>query len=131
MAYTFAISSLSSIITTNDIRETRKNEALDLLHRIDMKYQLTTNDYLTINQHIIKKFKEVESFQSEEALLNILGREDRLILKRILYQQVVKEMTCFKNNVDFDSPEFIDFSPINMILLVFVLIYFGFTLHKL
>ena len=105
MAYTFAISSLSSIITTNDIRETKKNEAIDLLHRIDMKYQLETHDYLTLNQHIIKKFKEVENYQTEKALLSILGRKEREKLKEILYKKIVKEMRCFEK-LDKESAEF-------------------------
>ena len=109
LSYTFAISSLSSIITTHDIRETRKTEALDLLHRIDTKYQLPTNDFLLLNQQIIKKFKEVESYQSEEALMNLLGRESRARLKQTLYRTLVTEMLCFQE-ASIETHEFASFA---------------------
>ena len=105
MSYSFCISSLSSILTSYDIKETNKNKALQSLHRIDIECKLDTKIYLKIKKAIIKKFKEVEYIKNRDHLMTLLPRKLRGDLNAAMHTNLVRKVNIFKE----ESVIFVDY----------------------
>ena len=100
MCYSFCISSLSSILTSYDIKETNKNKALQSLHRIDCECKLDTNTFLKIKKAIIKKFKQVEYIVNRDHLMTLLPRNLRSDLNAAMHVNLVRKVNIFKEEND-------------------------------
>ena len=93
------------MLTTDDKKETKRKEALDTLHRIDMDCDLDTNLFLSVRKAIAQKFKQVGYLKENENLINLLTRELKKQLNSALHAQLVhhqlpifeKRSSGFKN----------------------------------
>ena len=97
MSYSFAISSLSSILTSSDLKQTRKNQALETLRRIDVENNLETALFLRLKKSLVKKFKEVEYIKNRDNLMHLLPRKLRGDLNSAMHESLVRKITIFKD----------------------------------
>ena len=105
MSYSFMISSLSSLLTNDDIQKTNKNLALESLHRIDVDSNLDTGLFLRVKKAIIKKFKEVEYIKNQDALMHLLPRRLKGDLNAALHESLVRKIDIFKH----EEKEFVEY----------------------
>ena len=105
MSYSYMISSLSSFFTSNDIKQTKKNHALESLRRIDLSTNLDTGLFLRIKKAIIKKFKEVEYIKNRDALLHLLPRKLKGDLNSAMHESLVRKIGIFRE----ENPVFVDY----------------------
>ena len=105
MSYSFMISSLSSLFTSKDIRQTNKNTALDSLRRIDISHNLDTGLFLKLKKTIIKKFKEVEYIKNRDSLMHLLPRKLQGDLNSAMHESLVRKIDIFMN----EDAEFVEY----------------------
>ena len=91
LCYSFAISSLTSMITKEDITQTKKLEALEALHRIDIDCELDTILYLDVKKAIAKKFRQTNYYKNNDSLLNILPRKLKKGINSGLLSEIVNK----------------------------------------
>ena len=105
MSYSFAISSLSSMISTNDEKETQKTEALETLDNIDLECNLDTKLFLELRKTIALKFKQEDYFKDRDALVNLVPRKLKRKLNSAMHRRHVTRIDMFKN----ENEEFLNY----------------------
>ena len=91
VSYSFAISSLTSLLSEEDIKETKKLEALECLHQIDNECDMDTGLYLELKEAVAIKFKKVEYLRKNDHLMKILPRELKTRLNSAMHERLVRQ----------------------------------------
>ena len=107
ISYSFAISSLTSMLAEEDIKETKKLEALETLHQIDVDCDLDTRLYLDIKRAIARKFKRVEYFKKSDHLMKILSRDLKKKLNRSMHGELINQQLNITQSQSEDFKKYI------------------------
>ena len=95
MSYSFAISAMSSMISSLDKMEEQLNESLDMLSKVDLAYDLSTELYLETMSTINKKYKATLSHYDKQQWLNSLPRKLRKDLSRMIHYHTITQIPIF------------------------------------
>ena len=95
MSYSFAISAMSSMISSLDHREEELNRSLDMLSKINLSYNMSTELFLQTATTITKKYKTSYSHNDKQQWLNSLPRKLRKSLSNMIHYHTILEIPSF------------------------------------
>ena len=95
MSYSFAISSLSSMLSTSDTKAQLQAEALETLDNIDLECNLETKLFLELRRTIAMKFKKQEYIKNRDNLMHILPRKLRRLVNSSMHARLVQQVSLF------------------------------------
>ena len=105
MCYSFSISSLSSMLSTDDRKKAEKNDAMESLDHIDMECQLDTKLFLELRKAIALKYKKEEYFKDVDSLVQIIPRKLRRKLNSAMHSRLVHNIPLFS----MESENFLEY----------------------
>ena len=100
-AYSFALSSLTSVITTIDSREADLKEKLNTLEELRIEYHINYETFMKIRKAI--KYDHRRNVADKYDLLSKLPKALNLELTIIMHQEVIQKIPFFQNR----NPHFI------------------------
>ena len=97
MSYSFAISAMSSMISSMDKREHDLKQNLDMLAKVDLTYDMTTGLYLETIKSITRKYKSPENLQDKQEWIDKLPRKLKVSLNKIIHHKTVSQIPSFQH----------------------------------
>ena len=105
MSYSFAISAMSSMISTMDHREHQYKQSLDMLGKIDLTYNMSTELYLETIKALNYKYKSPQTLHDKQEWLNKLPRKLRKSLNKVIHFKTIMQIPNFEHQ----SLRFLDY----------------------
>ena len=102
-AFSFSISSLSSMLSSMDTRNAHLNEKLTTLNKIQRRYRIGFEFYRRLKQALKYDYQRNAAIQF--SFLNELPQNLKIELSLIMHREIVKKIYFFQNK----SPHFIAF----------------------
>jgi hypothetical protein len=93
--YSFAVGSLTTILSTLDSNETKLKEKLNIVEELRMQYNLNSETYIKLKK--VLKYDHSQNAKNKLEFINSLPQQLKIELSLIMHQETINRIPFFQN----------------------------------